>query len=90
MIAEKEIENVEKLEETQEVKKKPYKMEIVWPNVLLFAALHAAMIYGFTFPKKTKSLVLGWTIGFMQGLSNAKFAKIYQSFIINSKELCSS
>lgn len=49
------------------VVKKPYKMEIVWKNVLLFVALHAAMIVGFTYQKKTISLVVGWTVGFMQG-----------------------
>lgn len=60
--------------------KKPYKMEIVWKNVLLFVVLHAAMIHGFCLKKKTISLVIGWTIGFMQGSKkNEKKNKILSS-----------
>lgn len=58
---------VKEFKEEPVVVKKPYKMEIVWRNVLLFVVLHAAMIYGFTYKKKPISLLVGWTIGFMQG-----------------------
>lgn len=64
-----EVEGKKKVVEVSSGKneKKPYKMQIVWGNVLLFVLLHAAMLHGFTIKKKTISLVIGWTIGFMQG-----------------------
>lgn len=63
-----EMDDEKKIDEISTVKKKkPHKMQIVWGNVLLFVFLHGAMLHGFTLKKKTISLVVGWTIGFMQG-----------------------
>ncbi|CRL07879.1 CLUMA_CG020908, isoform A [Clunio marinus] len=45
-----------------------YKMEISWQNVFIFTYLHLAALYGFTFQKKTSSLIIGWAIGICQGL----------------------
>lgn len=42
-----------------------YKMEIKWRNVFLFLYLHSAAAYGFTFEKKTSSIVVGYIIGFL-------------------------
>lgn len=43
-----------------------YKVEIKWRNVILFTYLHAAAIYGgFFLTKKTSSLIVGYTIGFI-------------------------
>lgn len=42
-----------------------YKLEIVWRNVFIFIYLHCAAIYGFTLPKQTQSVVIGWITGFM-------------------------
>lgn len=62
-----EMEVHQKVDGAIPVVKKPYKMELVWRNVLLFVVLHASMIYGFTYQKKLISIIVGWTIGFMQG-----------------------
>lgn len=67
MSSELELKKSDQNGTTNNVAKKPYKMEIVWKNVALFVALHAAMLWGFTYKKKTISLIVGWSIGFMQG-----------------------
>lgn len=38
---------------------KPYKLEIVWRNVLLFIVLHAMAVYGFMVPAKTGTYWIG-------------------------------
>ena len=42
-----------------------YQKEIVWRNALIFLYLHCAAIYGFTLPKRTMSVVIGWIVGFI-------------------------
>lgn len=38
---------------------KPYKMEIVWRNVILFIYLHCAALYAFTYPLPLSSFIIG-------------------------------
>lgn len=44
-----------------------YKIDIRWKNVFLFAYLHYCAICGFIVDKKTSTLILGWTLGFLGG-----------------------
>lgn len=45
-----------------------YKVEIKWRNVAIFIYLHAAAAYGFTLPKLTSTIIVGWIVGILSGL----------------------
>lgn len=65
-----------------------YKLEIVWRNVFLFLYLHCAAIYGFTLPKKTSSIIIGWVTGFIVAFGTTVGAHrlfTHRSFKANAK-----